>query len=72
MQSTAACIIVQQPEHAGHSMHTFFVDGLDALVAQMAGRGLKPVKQETYPNGVRKTTYRDPDGNQIGFGGAPV
>jgi hypothetical protein len=22
-------------------------------------------------NGVRKTTYRDPDGNAIAFGGAP-
>ena len=26
--------IVQRPEHAGHAMHTIFVDDLDALVAQ--------------------------------------
>jgi hypothetical protein len=26
----------------------------------------------TYANGVRKATYRDPDGNEIGFGGAPA
>jgi hypothetical protein len=25
-----------------------------------------------YDNGVRKITFRDPDGNQIGFGGAPL
>jgi hypothetical protein len=25
---------------------------------------------ETYANGVRKATFRDPDGNEIGFGGA--
>ena len=63
--------IVQQPEHAGHARHTLFVADLDALVAQMAERGLAPDKRETYANGVRKITYRDPDGNEIGFGGAP-
>lgn len=64
--------IVQQPEHAGHARHTLFVDDLDALVAQIAERGLKPANQETYPNGVRKITYPDADGNEIGFGGAPA
>ena len=64
--------IVQQPEHAGHARHTLFVDDLDALVAQIAGRGLEPAERETYSNGVRKITYRDPDGNEIGFGGAPL
>ncbi len=64
--------IVQYPEHAGHAMHTIFVDDLDAVVAQIAERGLDPVKQETYSNSVRKTTFRDPDGNEIGFGGAPL
>ena len=63
--------IVEQPEHAGHAMHTLFVDDLDALVARIVDRGLDPAKRETYANGVRKTTYRDPDGNEIGFGGAP-
>ena len=64
--------IVQQPEHAGHARHTLFVADLDALVAQVADRGLDPAQRETYANGVRKTTYRDPDGNEIGFGGAPL
>src|SRR5919204_4562312 len=63
--------IVQQPEHAGHARHTLFVADLDALVTQTAARGLDPVQRDTYANGVRKTTYRDPDGNEIGFGGAP-
>ncbi len=63
--------IVQQPEHAGHARHTLFVAELDALVGQVAARGLEPASSETYPNGVRKITYRDPDGNEIGFGGAP-
>lgn len=64
--------IVQRPEHAGHAMHTFFVDDFDARLTQIADRGLDPVERETYMNGVRKATYRDPDGNEIGLGGAPV
>ncbi|MDH2428897.1 VOC family protein [Sphaerisporangium sp. TRM90804] len=63
--------IVQEPGHAGHARHTIFVDDLDALVAQITERGLDPAKRETYDNGVRKITYRDPDGNETGFGGAP-
>src|SRR5437868_8539306 len=64
--------IVQQPEHAGHARHTLFVTDLDALVAPIAARGLEPTQQETYANGVRKITYRDSDGNEIGVGGAPL
>lgn len=64
--------IEHRPEHAGHAFHTVFVDDLDAIVAQIAERGLDPAKRETYSNGVRKVTYRDPDGNEIGFGGAPL
>ena len=41
------------------------------VVAQIAQRGLEPAKRETYSNGVRKMTYVDPDGNEIGFGGLP-
>jgi predicted enzyme related to lactoylglutathione lyase len=65
-------VIEQRPEHAGHAIHTIFVDDLDALVAQIADRGVEPAKRETYSNGVRKATYHDPDGNEIGFGGAPL
>ena len=64
-------VIEQLPEHAGHAMHTVFVDDFDALVTQIANRGLEPTKRETYSNGVRKAIYRDPDGNEIGFGGGP-
>jgi predicted enzyme related to lactoylglutathione lyase len=64
--------IEQRPDHAGHAIHTIFVDDLDALVAQIADRGVEPSKRETYSNGVRKATYHDPDGNEIGFGGAPL
>jgi catechol 2,3-dioxygenase-like lactoylglutathione lyase family enzyme len=61
-----------RPEHAGHAMHTIFLDDFDARVREMADRGVEPALRETYGNGVRKATYRDPDGNEIGFGGAPL
>jgi catechol 2,3-dioxygenase-like lactoylglutathione lyase family enzyme len=64
--------VVLLHEHAGHARHTLFVDDLDARVAALAVRGLEPAERETYDNGVRKITYRDPDGNEIGFGGAPA
>lgn len=53
-------------------MHTLFVDDLDARVEGITERGIEAPERETYSNGVRKVTYRDPDGNEIGFGGAPV
>jgi predicted enzyme related to lactoylglutathione lyase len=64
--------IEQRPEHAGHALHTVFVDDLDAFVSQASGRGLEPSERQTYANGVRKALYRDPDGNELGFGGAPL
>ena len=63
--------IEQRPERAGHARHLVFVDDLDALISQIARRGLVSAEQETYANGVRKVAYRDPDGNEFGYGGAP-
>ena len=60
-----------RPEGAGHAKHTLFVEDLDRWVTEIGGRGLEPAERETYSNGVQKTTYCDPDGNEIGFGGAP-
>ena len=60
-----------RPAHAGHAMHTLFVEDLDGLLGEIAERGLEPAERETYENGVRKVTFRDPDGNEIGFGGGP-
>ena len=61
-----------RPEHAGHAMHTIIVDDLEARVREIADRGIEPAEDETYSNGVRKVTYRDLDGNEIGFGGVPA
>ncbi|HEV7937720.1 MAG TPA: VOC family protein [Solirubrobacteraceae bacterium] len=62
--------VVEHPNGAGNSVVTIFLDDLDAHVAAIAARGLEPDERETYPNGVRKVLYRDPDGNELAFGGA--
>jgi predicted enzyme related to lactoylglutathione lyase len=64
--------ILEDPDRAGCATHTIFVDDLETIVDEIASRGIKPEKRETYKNGVRKATFRDPDGNEIGFGGAPL
>jgi catechol 2,3-dioxygenase-like lactoylglutathione lyase family enzyme len=64
--------VVEHPDGAGNSVVTIFLDDLDAQIAEIAGRGLQPDERETYSNGARKVIYRDPDGNELGFGGAPL
>jgi hypothetical protein len=59
------------PGRAGHARHTVFVGDLDERVESISARGIEPASPETYGNGVRKVIYRDPGGNEIGFGGAP-
>lgn len=44
------------------------VEDLDAILAATAECGVEPATQETYPNGVRKVTYADPNGSEIAFG----
>ena len=65
-------VIEVRPDHVGHAKHTIFVDDLDARVQGIADRGIEPAERETYSNGVGKVTYRDPDGNEIGYGGGPA
>jgi hypothetical protein len=64
--------VVEHPDGAGSSVVTIFVDDLDARVAEIAARGLAPHERERYSNGARKAVYRDSDGNEVGFAGAPA
>ena len=59
-------------EGAGGALHTVIVDDFDERIAAISARGIEPTERETYSNGVRKAIYRDPDGNEIGFGGLPA
>ncbi len=62
--------IVEHAEGAGRATHTIFVDDLDALVAEIASRGIEPDERVTYSGKARKVIYHDADGNEIGYGGA--
>jgi hypothetical protein len=53
-------------------MHTLFVGDFDARVSPDRRGGLEAAEREAYVNGVRKATFRDPDGNEIGYGSNPV
>ncbi len=64
--------VLLRPERAGHALVTVLVDDLDGFVAAAEGRGVQPALSETYDNGVRKVTFRDPDGNEVGFGEVPA
>jgi hypothetical protein len=64
--------IEEDPGRAGYARQTLFVDDLDSVMSEIGARGLEPADVETYSNGVRKAVYRDADGNEIGFGGAPA
>lgn len=63
--------IQEDPGRAGAALITVFVDDLEAHISEIGSRGLEPAERETYSNGVGKATYRDADGNEIGFGGPP-
>jgi catechol 2,3-dioxygenase-like lactoylglutathione lyase family enzyme len=64
--------VVEHPDGAGSSVVTIFLDDLDAQLAALAARGLEPDARETYAGGAHKVLYRDPDGNELGFDGAPL
>lgn len=64
--------VVEHADGVGASVVTVFLDDLDSHIAAIANRGLEPDEYETYSDGVRKAIYRDPDGNEFGFGGAPL
>ena len=61
--------VLLDPERAGGGLVTLFVEDYDGIVESIAERGVEPTKKETYSNGVRKATFNDADGNEIGFGG---
>jgi hypothetical protein len=54
-----------------HSAHTIR-QGLEALLANVTGRGLQTTESEAYSNGMRKVTYGDPDGNEVSARGSPM
>jgi hypothetical protein len=64
--------VVEHEQGAGGCVVMLFVGDLDAYEAAIAARGLKPDEHLTLSNSVRKTIYRDPDGNEVALGGRPA
>jgi catechol 2,3-dioxygenase-like lactoylglutathione lyase family enzyme len=61
--------IEQVPDRAGGSMLMLMAGDVDATVSALTRRDLDPARVETYDEGMRKVIYRDPDGNEISYGG---
>ena len=67
----ATLFIEPNDTDAGAGRITFAVEGLDALLAGLAERGVGHEPAETYSNGVRHVKVPDPDGNAIAFAESP-
>lgn len=65
------CVYVEQRPGgtAGGALVTVFVGDVAAFLERVTAAGLTPDTDETYDNGVRKLTFHDPDGNEVGVGG---
>lgn len=72
LEEHAHVYVLLDPDRAGSGLLTLFVSDLDASLRTAASNDITPTTQETYDNGVRKATFHDPDGNEIGLGGGPA
>jgi predicted enzyme related to lactoylglutathione lyase len=63
---TGSIYLVTDPGRAGGGTVTLAVSDLDALLAELAGRGIEPAAVETMAAG-RKATVIDAEGNWIAF-----
>ena len=64
--------VILDPGRAGGGLVTLFVEDFEGIVESIQERGVEPTQKETYSNGVRKATFHDADGNEVGFGGPPA
>ncbi len=65
-------IFIELRPNAGGSAQVVFVDDLDALAAGISERGIEPDQWLAFGEGTREAVYRDPDGNELRFGGLPA
>ena len=57
--------VVVDPERAGHALAALSVGDLDATLAELDGRGIRPDSVEEVGDSARKATVLDPDGNSV-------
>jgi predicted enzyme related to lactoylglutathione lyase len=61
---TAWLYVVVDTARAGNGLVALSVADLDAVLAELSGRGIRPVSAEAVGGG-RKATVRDTDGNSV-------
>jgi catechol 2,3-dioxygenase-like lactoylglutathione lyase family enzyme len=64
--------IVDAPDHIGHAIFSIYVDDLAAAVSEIEGRGITPDETQEENGVLNAVNYRDPDGNEIGYGLMPA
>jgi len=57
--------VVVDPARAGHGLATLSVGDLDATLAELDARGIRPPSVEDVGDAGRRATVRDPDGNTV-------
>ncbi len=62
---TAWIYLIEEPARAGSSLHTVLVDDLDAMLSDMAARGIEAGPVERIGAGGRFVLVTDPDGNRL-------
>lgn len=60
--------LLHDPDRAGRTMVNFIVDDLDAVSAELAGKGIDTSEPQLVSSGrQRLTTTQDQDGNSLGL-----
>ncbi len=72
LTDTGWIVIEADPPRAGTALHTLLVADLDALLAEVAQRGVHAGAVETIGPGVRQAIVVDPDGNRLKVGQLPA
>lgn len=71
ISETAWVVVDEHAGRAGHALLTLGVEGLDEVLARLAGHGVEHEPVETYENDVRHVVVLDPDGNSLSLAEAP-
>ena len=62
---SASLYLLEQPQRAGRGVLTLVIDDLDAMLAEIAARGLAPGPVEDVGTAGRKSVLTDRDGNTV-------
>ena len=65
---TGSVYLVEDPDRAGNSAMTMFVEDLEAELAAIDQREIPSPEIKTVPGLFRATTFIDPDGNRVQLG----